>query len=109
MIAWGINALNHGSSLAVFKNGEIQSLTSSKDDDLDTRIITNALHYGAPDRVYWYERPWVKKARQLYAGQYKTALDMSVLPRRYLNKIRVHYAPITYTPHHASHAAAAGF
>jgi carbamoyltransferase len=106
MIAWGINALNHGSSLAVFKEGQLQSLTTCNDDELDSSLITQALHIGAPDRVFWYERPWVKKARQVYAGQYKTAMDLSVLPRRYLNKIRVHYAPVTYTPHHASHAAA---
>jgi len=105
MIHWGINALNHGSSLAVFKNGALQSWVSCKEDEFDTAVITEALHHGAPDRIFWYERPWVKKARQVYAGQYKTALDMSVLPGRYLNKIRVHYAPVTYTPHHASHAA----
>ena len=106
MIAWGINALNHGSSLAVFKDGKLISNVFDKEDELPTSIITEALHNGAPDRIFWYERPWVKKARQLYAGQYDTAIDMSVLPKRYLNKIRVHYAPVTYTPHHASHAAA---
>jgi len=106
MIAWGINALNHGSSLAVFKDGKFQSLATGKDDILDSSIITQALHRGAPDRIFWYERPWVKKARQVYAGQYQTALDMSVLPRRYLKDLRFNYAPITYTPHHASHAAA---
>ena len=106
MIAWGINALNHGSSLAVFKSEELQSLATCKDSELDTSLITEALHCGAPDRIFWYERPWVKKARQVYAGQYRTAMDLSVLPKRYLNKIRVHYAPVTYTPHHASHAAA---
>ena len=106
MINWGINALNHGSSLAVFKDGELQSWATDKEDEFDTSVITKALPYGAPDRIFWYERPWVKKARQLYAGQYKTALDMSVLPSIYLNKIRVHYAPVTYTPHHGSHAAA---
>jgi carbamoyltransferase len=106
MIAWGINALNHGSSLAVFKDGEFQSLATGKDDEFDSAVIKQALHQGAPDRVFWYERPWVKKARQVYAGQYKTAMDLSVLPSRYLNKIKVHYAPVTYTPHHASHAAA---
>jgi carbamoyltransferase len=106
MIAWGINALNHGSSLAVFKDGQLVSNESRKEDELDTSMITEALHRGAPDRIYWYERPWVKKARQLYAGQYRRAFDMSVLPRRYLNNIRLHYAPVTYTPHHASHAAA---
>jgi carbamoyltransferase len=106
MIQWGVNALNHGSSLAVFKDGELQTWTASHDDKFDTSTITSALHYGAPDRIFWYERPWVKKARQVYAGQYSTAMDLSVLPKRYLNDIRVHYAPVTYTPHHASHAAA---
>lgn len=106
MIAWGINALNHGSSLAVFANGQFESLATSKDDELDTSVVTQALHQGAPDCIFWYERPWVKKARQVYAGQYQTAMDLSTLPKRYLNKIRVHYAPVTYTPHHASHAAA---
>jgi carbamoyltransferase len=106
MIHWGINALNHGSSIAVFKDARLQSLNTFTTDTLPQTVITNNLHYGSPDRIFWYERPWVKKARQLYAGQYTTALDMSVLPSRYLNKIKVHYAPITYTPHHASHAAA---
>ena len=31
---------------------------------------------------------------------------MSTLPSRYLDKAGLHYAPVTYTPHHASHAAA---
>jgi len=106
MITWGINALNHGSSLAVFKSGKLQSLATCKDDEIDSSAITRALHLGAPDRIFWYEHPWVKKARQIYAGQYSTALDMSVLPKKYLNKIRVHYVPVTYTPHHGSHAAA---
>jgi carbamoyltransferase len=106
MIHWGINALNHGSSLAVFKDQKLFSLTNCKDTELDTSVITQALHQGSPYRIFWYERPWVKKARQIYASQYTTAADMSVLPRRYLNKTRLHYAPITYTPHHASHAAA---
>jgi len=106
MIAWGVNALNHGSSLAVFKDGQLVSNESRKEDELDSSIITEALHRGAPDRIFWYERPWIKKARQFKAGQYNRAFDLSVLPKRYLNKIRVHYAPITYTPHHGSHAAA---
>ncbi len=104
MIHWGVNALNHGSSLAVFKDGSLWSNQASSSDELDSKILTDALHVGAPDRVFWYERPWVKKTRQLYAGQWHRALDMSVLPRRYMKAQR--YAPITYTPHHGSHAAA---
>jgi carbamoyltransferase len=104
MIHWGVNALNHGSSLAVFKDGLLLSNQGSSSDELDRKIITSALHVGAPDRIFWYERPWIKKARQLYAGQWRRALDMTVLPRKYLKA--QHYAPITYTPHHGSHAAA---
>ena len=104
MIEWGVNALNHGSSLAVFKDGSLWSNQADSSDELDSKIISDALHVGAPDRIFWYERPWIKKARQLRAGQWHRALDMTVLPRRYMKA--QHYAPITYTPHHASHAAA---
>ena len=80
MTHWGITALNHGSSLAVIK-GDSLVWTCSDKDDLPSELINNALDYqGAPDRIYWYEKPWLKKTRQLYAGQYKTAFDMSVLP-----------------------------
>jgi carbamoyltransferase len=106
MIAWGINALNHGSSLAVFNNNQLVSNVYTADDEIPSSTIITALHIGVPDRIYWYENPWVKKARQLQAGQWRRAFDLSVLPKKYLNNIRVHYAPVTYTPHHGSHAAA---
>ena len=106
MIRWGINALNHGSSLAVFNDYELILNRADSQDELSTSTITNALHYGAPDRIFWYEHPWLKKARQFKAGQYNRAFDLSVLPSRYLKENRLDYAPITYTPHHASHAAA---
>lgn len=107
MIQWGINALNHGSGLAVFKDGIFQTDFISKDqDELPSEFIRTALNYGSPDRVFWYEDPWVKKARQIYARQWSTALDMSALPKRYLKRAGLGYAPVTYTAHHASHAAA---
>ena len=106
MTYWGINALNHGSSIALFSGNKFKLLTSA-DNQLDHYDIRHALeYYGAPDRIFWYEQPWLKKARQLYAGQYKTAFGLSTLPTQYLKQIRIDYAPITYTPHHASHAAA---
>jgi carbamoyltransferase len=106
MISWGINALNHGNSLAVFHNDKLISNVSGVSDELDIATISDALHQGMPNRIFWYERPWLKKARQLYAGQYYRAFDLSVLPYRYLTRERLHYAPVTYTPHHGSHAAA---
>jgi carbamoyltransferase len=107
MIQWGINALNHGSSLAVFKDGELMGDIINKENTLSPdQFKTFLKHYDAPDRIFWYENPWLKKVRQVYAKQYKTALDMSVLPKRKLKEWGLGYAPVTYTPHHASHAAA---
>jgi carbamoyltransferase len=106
MISWGINALNHGSSLAVFENNELRSFDVCPTDELDKQLIYNAFHLNGPNYIYWYERPWLKKLRQLRAGQWHTALDTSSIPTRYLNKIGVSYAKIKYTSHHASHAAA---
>ena len=104
MINWGINALNHGHGIAVFKEGQLVGNYAGISDEIESATTVQALGHGSPDRIFWYERPWIKKARQLYAGQYRTAFDMSVLPKRHLKQFK--YAPVTYTPHHASHAAA---
>lgn len=107
MIYWGMNALNHGSSLAVFNHGDLVANVINKTNELPRESINTALFRGwTPDRIFWYERPWLKKARQIKAKQYRTAFDMSVLPKRKLKEWGLGYAPITYTPHHASHAAA---
>jgi carbamoyltransferase len=106
MIIWGINALNHGSSLATFENDQLVSNEFSHGDTLNHDIITNGLKKGYPDTIYWYERPWIKKARQLRAGQWSRAFDLSVLPRRFVDGLGFKTVPIIYTPHHASHAAA---
>jgi carbamoyltransferase len=106
MINWGINALNHGSSLTVFKDGEFISNTVNSAEELDSQTIVQALHVGAPDRIFWYEKPWLKKLRQAKAGQWDQVFDYKILPQTYLNRTRLHYAPVTYTPHHGSHAAA---
>jgi carbamoyltransferase len=105
MIYWGVNALNHGSSLAVF-DGDRFTFDKFTENELPKSAIYDALIHGGPNKIFWYERPWVKKARQVYAGQYNTAADMSVLPRRYLDRAGLKYASLAYTPHHASHAAA---
>lgn len=108
MIQWGINALNHGSSLAVFKQREFENCYNTSDsNEIPTDIIKAQLDRGhAPDEIFWYERPWIKKARQLYARQYDTAFNMDVLPSKYLKRIGLGYARVRYTPHHGSHAAA---
>ena len=108
MSIWGINALNHGSSLAVFEGTDLKlkSWTVCEQDELDRDLIKQNLANGGPDTIYWYENPWMKKSRQLYAGQYASASNWSVLPKQYLKRASLGYARLRYTPHHASHAAA---
>lgn len=106
MIAWGINALNHGSSLAVIEDDTLLSLRPAASDELDSEAIAQSLHHGLPDQIYWYEQPWIKKARQLRAGQWRRAFDLDAVPSRYLDSIGFGHVPVAYTPHHASHAAA---
>lgn len=106
MITWGVNALNHGSSVAMFSGGELIRFEICREDELDKNLIHSMLCHGGPSTIYWYERPLLKKLRQVWAGQYDTACDFSVMPRRYLNRNNFRYANIKYTPHHASHAAA---
>jgi carbamoyltransferase len=106
MITWGINALNHGSCIALFRDKELLSNTFYSNDRLDKNSVIEHCKHGAPEEIYWYERPLLKKLRQLYAGQWSDALDLSVLPKRHLKEINLKYPKIYYTPHHASHAAA---
>ena len=106
MIRWGINALNHGSSLAVFQGHNLIFNKVDNTDELDKDTVWRAFSNGGPSEIYWYERPWVKKSRQAYAGQWNRVFDFKALPKNYLKTLNVNYAKVRYTPHHASHAAA---
>jgi carbamoyltransferase len=109
MITWGINALNHDISIAVFDGHTLKSFETVKGVDRDSGIIHRSIHASGghgPSVIAWYERPWLKKSRQLYAGQYEAAFDMDVVPSRWLKKNKLGYAKVKYFPHHKSHAAA---
>jgi len=60
MITWGINALNHGSSLSVFNNSELMFTEAHASDELDAQTLRQAFDYGGPSEIYWYERPYIK-------------------------------------------------
>jgi len=105
-IKWGISALNHGSSISVFKNNKLLFWKDYNEEYLNSDILYDAFYYGEPKIVYWYENPWLKKARQIYAGQYARAFDFSVMPRKYIDNLGLYSSKLKYTSHHASHAAA---
>ncbi|WP_456247784.1 carbamoyltransferase family protein [Longispora urticae] len=71
-------------------------------------LIAEALAYGVPDNVAWYERPYLKKLRHLRAGQWGDAVATDDIPRRYIRSLGlpVRLADVTYVGHHESHAMA---
>ncbi len=111
MITWGISANSHDAAIAVFADDYLVYASHSErysrvknDGDLDL-VMVNELKakYGEPDRVVWYENPWSKSFRQLFAGQGWKFHENNV--KDYLRKFNIR-APITYKWHHESHAAA---
>jgi carbamoyltransferase len=81
--------------------------TRRKNDPLlNEPLLTSALRFGEPDVIAWYERPWLKKTRHLFAGQWSDAFTTSDLPKKYLREFRLDRYPIEYVNHHDSHAAA---
>lgn len=110
MITWGISANSHDAALAVFNNNKLEFASHSErfsgiknDAHLNNKLVEYAKQWGDPDEVIWYERPFVKSLRQFRAGQGLGLAENNV--KRYLGSHGIH-APIRYTDHHLSHAAA---
>jgi len=110
MISWGISANSHDASLAVFSKDGLEFASHSErfsgvknDGHLNKELIDYAKQWGDPERIYWYERPFIKTIRQLRAGQGWNYKENNI--KRYLNSYGIN-APISYTSHHHSHAAA---
>lgn len=119
-IVWGISANSHDAALAVFRLNP-QGLTANtklelkfashserfsgikNDPQLDQQLIDHAKQlWGEPDKVIWYEKPFLKTLRQLWAGQGFNLYENNI--KKYLAQRSV-YAPIKYAGHHYAHAA----
>lgn len=111
MITWGISANSHDAAIAVFADRDLVYASHSErysrtknDSDLDQGMVNElAQQYGEPDQVVWYENPWAKSFRQLFAGQGWRFGENNV--KSYLRKFDI-IAPIAYQWHHQTHAAA---
>jgi carbamoyltransferase len=94
----------HDAAITVVQDGEIKFATHAErysrvkhDKNLNLPVCLEALLHTEDDIIAFYERPWLKRTRQLFAGQYKSALK----PRN------LFFTPSHYYSHHLSHAAAA--
>lgn len=113
MTVWGITALSHDASICVIDGENIlfaahaERYSRNKNDPrLSRGLIDEAMNYGRPEVIAWYERPMRKKLRHVVAGQWRNAFDPDDLPRRYLKSLGLNKIPISYVPHHTSHAMA---
>lgn len=109
MISWGISANSHDAALAVFVDEKLVFASHSErysgiknDRDLCRDLIADAKQFGNPGRIYWYEKPFKKTLRQLFAGQGWKRRDNDI--EIYMARYEID-APIVYTDHHHSHAA----
>ena len=117
----GISAGFHDAAVSVIQDGNIlfaghaERYSKVKNDKhINDELIADALSYGSPDLVAYYERPWVKKLQQLYSGQYNEVKDFSDFTlgqyvRKHLS-VPIHQeqllrCPGKYMSHHLSHAA----
>ena len=110
----GINCMNHDASMSVVDGREIlwaahaERYSKVKNDHfLNWKIVNEAMTYGPFDKVVYYEKPWLKKTRQLYAGQWGDALSYTELPSWHLDHFGIKIDE--YVKHHDSHAAAGYF
>ena len=102
MIILGINETSHDASVSLIKDGEIlfaghaERYSKEKNDWYNNKeIILDALNYGTPDAIAYYEKPWLKRSRIMLRGgavDWKPNIPLDV--------------PVHYFKHHYSHAAA---
>jgi carbamoyltransferase len=106
-IHWGVSAGFHDASISVVQGDQIlfaghsERYSKKKNDKLiDIGLINNAMHYGEPDVIHWYENPYKKALRRLIAGQ----SNIWNSPRSFLRQAP--QVPIKIGDHHESHASA---
>jgi carbamoyltransferase len=110
----GISAGFHDAGITLINNDEILFAAHSEryskkkhDSELNVEILNDCFdRYGTPGRIAYYERPWLKKTRQLYAGQYRDVFEPGI--KHKLEQIwpKETIPRIEYHGHHLSHAAA---
>ncbi len=108
----GIAALSHDAAVAVIDDRVVRFAAQAErysrrknDPNLHEGLLEEALAFGTPEVIAWYERPLVKKVRHLVAGQYRQGLSPVDLPRRNLRRWGLGGLPVRFVPHHVAHAA----
>ena len=103
MIILGINETSHDASVSLIKDGEIlfaghaERYSKQKNDwYVNDNLIKDALQYGTPDHIAYYEKPLLKASRLALrggAGEWMPKFEIKGIPRKSFS-------------HHYSHASA---
>jgi carbamoyltransferase len=113
----GISAGSHDAAITLVRNnGDIVFAAHAEryskikhDANLNSAMFGDMIEHGYPDRIAYYERPWLKKTRQLYAGQYSEAFKWHSLSNMLYEAApwsNLDILPSKNYGHHLSHAAA---
>jgi carbamoyltransferase len=105
----GITSQNRNASMALIDGDKILWAAQSErysrikgDSLINEEMVKEMQEYGEPRRVIWFEQPFQKSLRKLWAGQ----RPWLTRPRAELKKLGLNQLPIEYVDHHLSHAAA---
>lgn len=105
MVRWGVSALFHDASIVVLKDNNILFASSADrfsrkkgDKNLNVQIINEALKFGYPEEVYWYENTLLKSLRILL---YQKKIKLYNI-KEYLRSFGI-CCKIKFTSHHKSH------
>jgi carbamoyltransferase len=103
MIILGVNETSHDASVSLIKDGEIlfsghaERYSKQKNDwYVNDSLVKDALQYGRPDHIAYYEKPLLKASRLVLrggSGDWKPMFNIEGVPRKNFS-------------HHYSHAAA---
>ena len=103
MIILGVNETSHDASMSLIKDGEIlfsghaERYSKQKNDwYINDSLTKNALQYGIPDCIAYYEKPLLKASRLFLkggSGEWKPRFNLPGVPKKLFS-------------HHYSHACA---
>jgi carbamoyltransferase len=108
LIILGINETSHDASVSLIKNGDIlfaghaERYTKNKNDwYINNDLLGDALKYGFPDQIAYYEKPLLKASRLLLKGGFGDWKPKYMVDNMFGKRV-----PTKYFSHHRSHAAA---
>lgn len=105
----GISALYHDASICLLKDNEIAFASQTErfsriknDKLLNHEIFLELQKYDMPQKVVWYERPYLRTARKIFFDRSlgSTTLSVKKYVQSFIN------CEIVTVPHHDSHASA---